>query len=833
MALVFLYCFFLFLADGFAGTFFVTGEDSSPSVRVKVLGSRQTGNQTQEFQALFEEAKKLYLEEMDLEGALAKFKEAEPAAQTRAQKADVSFYLSLIHYSRSRDQSGGEFDQAVRRVIVLDYHRELDKLLCPPKYVELYDSIKEEYGVLTIRSSPSGADVFIGGSRDISGTTPLVLGSLEGTVQIRLKKGKTETNGTARVVSGQEAESPLYKLKRRSSLFLIIGGVAAVGGLSAVLLLGGKEKTSPIGSIQVSSTPIGAEVILDNLSTGQITNCVLTDVSVGSHSIKLTKEGYVDNFVTVNVTEGQTAVVDLPLNRHTISVTEPAWNTVWTTGDTVQITWVTGEEAGAAGPGAGWFTSGGAQFQRGNFTDRGTGRMWPGFSAKMFTPADRNVSADLRLGQSRSAAIMNPLSSEKNPDANRFRFGEGGDLFKRMPFGQRARGNDSLGLGMPFSTRSDWSSDSVGIQALTAVKIQLYKGDALVQAIADSNDNSGSYSWTVPTSLSEGEDYRIKISCQDDPGIADESDAFRVTIGYTFISSWGGYGEAQGSFKDPLGIAVSGYVYVADASNSRIQKFTSDGIFVSTWGSKGTGEKEFDSPFAVAVDGSGNVYVADGSGRIQKFNSSGDFLLEWTGQDYIAGQPLFSKLTVDPLGNVYATDVKYNRVQKFAADGTYIKSWGSEGSGDNQFNEPNGIVTGKDGFIYVADTFNRRILRFTQDGTFVSKWGTHGSEEGLLEDPRCIAADSSGTLFIGDSHRVQRFTADGTFLTAWGDWGSGEGEFDQIRGIAVDESGNVYVADMENHRVQKFGPVSAGTLYLKSENGGRVRPVNKTGLNWE
>lgn len=63
---------------------------------------------------------------------------------------------------------------------------------------------------------------------------------------------------------------------------------------------------------------------------------------------------------------------------------------------------------------------------------------------------------------------------------------------------------------------------------------------------------------------------------------------------------------------------------------SRIEKFTSTGTFLIKWGSRGSGDGQFLHPRGVAVDGAGNVYVADagndGSGqsffsfpRIQKF----------------------------------------------------------------------------------------------------------------------------------------------------------------------------------------------------------------------
>ncbi len=88
-------------------------------------------------------------------------------------------------------------------------------------------------------------------------------------------------------------------------------------------------------------------------------------------------------------------------------------------------------------------------------------------------------------------------------------------------------------------------------------------------------------------------------------------------------------------FKFPKGVAVdsSGYVYVADDGNCRVQKFDSNGNFISEWRHKGSKEGEFKFPKGVAV-ASGYVYVTDDENhRVQKFDSNGNFISEWRHKD--------------------------------------------------------------------------------------------------------------------------------------------------------------------------------------------------------
>ena len=278
---------------------------------------------------------------------------------------------------------------------------------------------------------------------------------------------------------------------------------------------------------------------------------------------------------------------------------------------------------------------------------------------------------------------------------------------------------------------------------------------------------------------------------------------------YEFVTKWGTFGNGDGQFNSPCGVAVdsAGNVYVVDTGNTRIQKFNSNGTFITKWGTLGSEEGQFQRPWAAAVDGSGNVYIADtDNARIQKFTSNGVFITEWGNKERADGRFQSNHgVAVDRQGFVYVTEYQTSRVHKFTAEGNFIKAWGSQGSGDGQFLNPMGIATDSSNFIYITDNANNRIQKFTSNGDFVTKWGSQGSGNGQFAYPQGVAWDSTDYIYVVDGNsRAQKFTPSGVYVAKWGTQGSGDGQFLNPMGITVDSSGFVYIAETDNHRVQKF-----------------------------
>jgi len=210
------------------------------------------------------------------------------------------------------------------------------------------------------------------------------------------------------------------------------------------------------------------------------------------------------------------------------------------------------------------------------------------------------------------------------------------------------------------------------------------------------------------------------------------------------------------------------------------------------------------------VDGAGYVYVADTQNcRVQKFTSTGTFITQWGSQGSGQGQFNFPyDITVDGSGNIYVADSYNHRVQKFTSSGAFITEWGSLGSGPGQFDIPIAIAVGGEGDVYVTETNNHRVQKFTSSGAFLTQWGSLGTGPGQFEYPRGIAVGGEGYVYVTDfsNHRVQKFESTGTFLAQWGSLGTGPGHFTHPRGIAVGGEGSVYVTDYWNHRVQVFFP---------------------------
>jgi len=60
------------------------------------------------------------------------------------------------------------------------------------------------------------------------------------------------------------------------------------------------------------------------------------------------------------------------------------------------------------------------------------------------------------------------------------------------------------------------------------VRIELFKGGSLVKTIVSSTENDGYFTWTVPKSIADGTDYKVRVSSIDDSSVYSESGKIEI-----------------------------------------------------------------------------------------------------------------------------------------------------------------------------------------------------------------------------------------------------------------------------------------------------------------
>lgn len=156
-------------------------------------------------------------------------------------------------------------------------------------------------------------------------------------------------------------------------------------------------------------------------------------------------------------------------------------------------------------------------------------------------------------------------------------------------------------------------------------------------------------------------------------------------------------------------------------------------------------------------------------------------------------------VAVDSTGNVYVVDYGNARVQKFSFIGTYISQYGS-----GHLVNPNFIGIDASNNTYVTDTGSNMVVKFDASGNFLTQWP--------LSAGQGICVDSQGFVYGVDAthNQVVKFDSVGNIITQWGSTGTGPGQFTAPQGIAADTQNNIYVSDASNNNVQKF--TSTGTF---------------------
>jgi streptogramin lyase len=225
------------------------------------------------------------------------------------------------------------------------------------------------------------------------------------------------------------------------------------------------------------------------------------------------------------------------------------------------------------------------------------------------------------------------------------------------------------------------------------------------------------------------------------------------------------------------------------------------------FGSQGIGPGMMTDARSIAVDGKGNIYVGEYTGgRIQVFDSSGQFITQWM----VDPKMPLRGLTVDRKGTVYV--VQHGNITRYDSetgkslgqldygagagfddvtatpDGGLLCAWYSGSDDLVRFNADGkvartikaAISTEADrselntrvaidglGNIYALGTFTNAVFKFRSDGKFLNRIGSPGRQPGQISAANAIAVDGKGRVFVSDTKGVQVFDSDGRYLAVF------------------------------------------------------------------
>jgi hypothetical protein len=189
-------------------------------------------------------------------------------------------------------------------------------------------------------------------------------------------------------------------------------------------------------------------------------------------------------------------------------------------------------------------------------------------------------------------------------------------------------------------------------------------------------------------------------------------------------------------FHLPADIAcdANGNIYVLDAGNQRIQKFSPEGEYLATIGRRGEGPGELQMPMSLDIDGRGYLYVPDsGNQRLQIYTPDGI-----AHKGISANQGSLGIIRIAPDGSMLQGGGGFimmgpGGIDRDAAPPPLLKVRDPEGEVVKEFGVPKDykdfllnrmgnqcqFTVAPDGSVYVAFAFQNRVDKYSPEGDLV------------------------------------------------------------------------------------------------------------------
>ena len=310
-----------------------------------------------------------------------------------------------------------------------------------------------------------------------------------------------------------------------------------------------------------------------------------------------------------------------------------------------------------------------------------------------------------------------------------------------------------------------------------------------------------------------------------------------------------------------IDLDASGNIFIAqgvDSNNNRVRRVDAATGLISTvagsgpWGSAGDGgpavNARLRSPQDVVVNSQGDLFIADGGGRIRRVSAATGLISTAFVSNFLS--PF--RLTLNVEGKLVAPQGGYIYIVN-PATGTFIRTVGNglmgfSGDGGPAIHgtliNPSSVVADAAGNIFILDPWHSRVRKVDPTGFITSYAGGGSGGDGVpavasaLHYPSAVAAtpdgdlliaemaDCEGDLGLGNAHKVRKVDAASGLIETVAGTGTGGYNGDGIPaataslnfpwGMATDAAGNIFIADAGNFRIRR---VDAATGLISTVAG--------------
>jgi len=180
------------------------------------------------------------------------------------------------------------------------------------------------------------------------------------------------------------------------------------------------------------------------------------------------------------------------------------------------------------------------------------------------------------------------------------------------------------------------------------------------------------------------------------------------------LDSFGREGMGDGEFSLPTDVAVDaeGFIYVSEYYvTERVSKWSPDLQFVKCFGEAPIEGRRLSRPAAMVFDDEQTLWVADACNhRLVRFSRDGAVLRTFGSFGTGPGEMRYPyDVNVTPDGMLMVCEYGGHRLQWFDKEGRSLKIWGTSGRAPGQLFAPWGAVCGADETVIVVDSLNNRV----------------------------------------------------------------------------------------------------------------------------